>query len=839
MKLLFQLETDKVSLRFSQGTGRTPQILDWERNIPGTLLIYKRRSDLQWKKIYRDVPDIPEDAFISVGPRLYEETNYKIYAKAHGGSRISIYHRDPTILSDLDYEDNENCAHGSINFTSQVGKSRFAVMVDGKPEFDFEVEVFPSKLSYKSDYEQMLAEVQSVMTSLAMEYLKATYQLGTSLNDKSAKNLEWITLLENILGDLEHALFYISNHPVQGLQRENIYRRTEQIKKIDSLVRSAIRRNAGKGDIVELASGIKARQEILGGHARQTLNTMEHRWLAQQLNLIHRRLHDIYRKEMAFWQRDPRNQTKHRENVLAKIETFQRRITVLKKLKPLAVAEGFVPQSFVSMQLLGAPGYKEAYRACLILSLGLRIEGGPFKLSLKDLSILYEYWCYLAVLQLIAEETEQPIPAEKLVKVRNNGLQVLLERGKTTSIPFEGDGNRKITVSYNPQFSGEDMLVPQKPDLLISLEEDGWPKVHLVLDAKYRVDTSDDYRKHYGSLGPPEDAINIMHRYRDAILERPNKDDELPHRTVIQAAALFPCSSEESSTYDTSKLWRALQTIGVGALPFLPDNRLWVRDWLRSRLEQGGFTTAHRTIAYNIHERAFEWKIAASEIVLVAVLRGENPKEHLNWITDHRLYYMPFFRTQQRQMNTRWIVFYSPKALRSPGGVTHLASVERIDIVKRKDIETPWEAVRNRDELQVLYHLGEIKELQRVIVNLDEPDKGHAFTRHRWTSRLALERARNVKELLLETEPEWCLYEDLRASGIEVTLEPGPVKMVDPENPEGRVKFILPDGSKIRYAGSSGFFYRNSAEPGRYFLRYQELFGLLSDNWRSEISHKT
>jgi hypothetical protein len=39
------------------------------------------------------------------------------------------------------------------------------------------------------------------------------------------------------------------------------------------------------------------------------------------------------------------------------------------------------------MQLLGAPGYKEAYRACLILSLGLRIEGGPFKLSLKDLSI--------------------------------------------------------------------------------------------------------------------------------------------------------------------------------------------------------------------------------------------------------------------------------------------------------------------------------------------------------------------------------------------------------------------------------------------------------------------
>ena len=112
------------------------------------------------------------------------------------------------------------------------------------------------------------------------------------------------------------------------------------------------------------------------------------------------------------------------------------------------------------------------------------------------------------------------------------------------------------------------MLVPQQPDLLISLEEDGWPRVHLVLDAKYRLDTSENYRNYYGSLGPPEDAINIMHRYRDAILERPNKAADVPNRTVIQAAALFPSSVEASSKYDSSKLWNALQTIGVGALPF-------------------------------------------------------------------------------------------------------------------------------------------------------------------------------------------------------------------------------------------------------------------------------
>ena len=46
------------------------------------------------------------------------------------------------------------------------------------------------------------------------------------------------------------------------------------------------------------------------------------------------------------------------------------------------------------------------------------MKEGLLRFLLKDLSVLYEYWCYLAVLQLIAEETGQPIPAEKLVKVK-------------------------------------------------------------------------------------------------------------------------------------------------------------------------------------------------------------------------------------------------------------------------------------------------------------------------------------------------------------------------------------------------------------------------------------
>jgi hypothetical protein len=57
-------------------------------------------------------------------------------------------------------------------------------------------------------------------------------------------------------------------------------------------------------------------------------------------------------------------------------------------------------------------------------------------------------------------------------------------------------------------------------------------------------------------------------------------------------------------------------------------------------------------------------------------------------------------------------------------------------------------------------------------------------------------------------------------------------KPQDPENPQGRVKFILSNGNKIRYAGSSGYFYQGNKEPGRYFLKYRELLQLIVDNYK-------
>jgi predicted component of viral defense system (DUF524 family) len=46
-----------------------------------------------------------------------------------------------------------------------------------------------------------------------------------------------------------------------------------------------------------------------------------------------------------------------------------------------------------------------------------------------------------------------------------------------------------------------------------------------VFDAKYKIDTSQDYQVRYGGIGPKEEDINTMHRYRDAIVYKNKKTE--------------------------------------------------------------------------------------------------------------------------------------------------------------------------------------------------------------------------------------------------------------------------------------------------------------------------
>jgi len=263
-------------------------------------------------------------------------------------------------------------------------------------------------------------------------------------------------------------------------------------------------------------------------------------------------------------------------------------------------------------------------------------------------------------------------------------------------------------------------------------------------------------------------------------------------------------------------LWLALEHLGVGAIPLLPGGTEYLSHWVRRMLRLGGWALAERGIPHAAHQRLMDWRIAAAEPVLIGVLKAGMESEHLAWINNKCCYYTPL--TKQRRLHSaKYVAIYSPSALRSPGAIALVFNISDVRIVERGMIATPWPSSRP-DELQVSYELDDMQQLDRPIQNL----AGQRFSGLRWTSKLALLRSKRLEELLLETEPEWRLYELLVAAEIEFKLVAESPRLLQEENPVGRAWFIT-KYAKIRYFGADGFAFEPTSLPRRYIATVEEV----------------
>jgi predicted component of viral defense system (DUF524 family) len=210
-----------------------------------------------------------------------------------------------------------------------------------------------------------------------------------------------------------------------------------------------------------------------------------------------------------------------RSAILSELAAFRHRVAWMLRTEPMSAASSIEAAEVQSLQLQQAAGYREATQACRALRLGLALEGDAVRLSVKDLSSLYENWVYVEVLRIIellaGNGTNPPVT----ISLGRIGVSQVLAKGRENIARFDLGQGRRIEVIYNPQFQNPAaILIPQRPDILIRLIQPGWPGVQVILDAKYRVDSSPEYRRQFGTAGPPADAINVLHRYRDAVLSR-------------------------------------------------------------------------------------------------------------------------------------------------------------------------------------------------------------------------------------------------------------------------------------------------------------------------------
>jgi predicted component of viral defense system (DUF524 family) len=465
MKHLFRISTNRFTLDWHRIRESDHAVLAQSMPVMGRLRMVPHDSGLEWRDLMMrsGVPDaFASDIRDPSGPPLYEQTEYQLYLRgASDGDVVEIRHRDPNITRSLNSQENGRVVHGSVNFRGQIGRSLFSIYVNGIRILDFEVEVFPTKIDYETDYRDIVADVQSILTNLAYEYLRSTHQMGKRSHDHAPSKLEWLLLIEHIIDELETAMNHISQRPTRGLVRREQTTRLERIRRVDSRVRSQVRRGQGKGALVQL-SGLTAREQLVQRPAELTLDTMEHRWLRNRLIDVQRTLSliaTVYDSEVELSSR--------RKRTFDGISKLKNRVARFLSLEPIKEAEGDPPMGFASLQLVSAPGYREAYRLLMFLKMGLRLEGDLIQLAVKDLEVLYEYWTYLTVVSIIQDEHGPPQNIESLFRVRSSGLSVQLKQGETQQVAFSTGKHRKILVKYNPQFANQDTtLIPQKPDIL-------------------------------------------------------------------------------------------------------------------------------------------------------------------------------------------------------------------------------------------------------------------------------------------------------------------------------------------------------------------------------------
>ena len=549
MPRLFSIETPAVRLTWSLRRDEPPPVPQAAAEPPFGLVAEPLQAGVE-----------PALSVNEAAPtHLFEETSYTLLLQSQSGADVRLRHRDPALLRGLTRDG--GIVHGTLSFGSQVGRSRFVVEVGGAPHLAFEVEVFPSKLDYREDYERLRADVQALADELAFAYLRATYTPARPLPAQTSGTLAWLTLLRHALEDLEGAVERIAERPQRGVAWERRAVRAERVRRPDAALRRAVLRSGG------LAGNGDAARHLPSPSAHYTLDTPEHRWLAYELDQLGASI-SAAREAEARGRPSLRLQATLRE-----LEALERRVERVRRRvpgeTPPAPAPALAAADAGAGLPRGVPGVPPApaRRPRGGRAAGAGAEGPPR--AVRALVLPHPRpprrrggWASAAGPRASQARAARPPPPPGQWARPNRDDR---PRRRRTSGAHQQPPLRRPEPP-RPSAAGRPPLPAPQP---------GGPALHAVLDAKYRLDASAGYRRRYGLPGPPTDALGDLHRYRDAIRIG-------GERAVTHAVALFPYREERPGAWAASRHRRALLDLGVGAIPLLPGETEPLRAWLRS-----------------------------------------------------------------------------------------------------------------------------------------------------------------------------------------------------------------------------------------------------------------
>ena len=692
----------------------------------------------------------------NVCPLFFEQTDYEIIIESRDREPVSFWHENFNVREKVSpvTESNPGLLTGVINFGNSVGYSDFEISVAGVRHAVIRIEVFPSKITYKEDYRNMLSDISDEIYSVAIDFLKQTYlqfQIGDRQNTVPAI---FFQIIKAIFDQFVRAINRIIAVPHHQLVIDHRVMPSYRAKTID-----------GKGEkwliqhpeyVQKGTDGVRA-EKVLAAQKQISYDTTENRFAKFILESTAKKLAD-FRKRYTETEEHPDTA------VLRDADSMLGTVRQLISGSFLSSVSEYRSTQSMSLVFGMAPGYRELYKYYLMLHRGLSVNGDVFRISMKDTAQLYEYWCFIKLVSILKNTTyrrndgkvekKYKLVSPDIIKVDNSGITVTLVKGKKSEIRFLNvTTGEQISLTYNP---GEQstQTVNQKPDNVLTLEKTGSEVPYkYVFDAKYRIESQPGDFYPDKNPGPKLDDINTMHRYRDSIVyENTNPTRFTFEKTMFGAYILFPYSNED--LYEEHRFYKSIDSVNIGGLPFLPGATRLVESFLSELIsdsEESAFERASLPRGIETKLAKVDWN---ANDVMVGSFRNE---EQFNINYREKFYYTRASIVPQDKLPIHYVAMYRPKYWSNPG-VKYYGEVTETSVVRRKEIPVP---MRNRNNAEELYYLFRIKEWKELPVSIEVKEEGPREPKY--TNLFLLKNCRQTYELFnIHSEEQYRLVYELR-----------------------------------------------------------------------------
>lgn len=503
---------------------------------------------------------------------------------------------------------------GFINYKNEIGRSEIQIIYKVDKEtrkFRFGFEVLSTKLDYHEHWRTIVEDIEREYRMLSLDYMRRTFHGFSPDRNGEHPDIIWWSVFEGEQQKFIKACKSIIDRPRHRLHGEEVYLRADKLKQTPHNIENRLAEHRK-----EPAYLYRVEQHILSN------DTQENRFLKFALHQISKRYENLRQRIEAV----KTASDTMKAAMLATSETLKR----LQHHPFFRTIGRFKGISQESMVLQKATGYSQVYRTWNLLRRAYSLNDGLYRLQTKDIATLYEIWCFIEVSHIVKAQLHlDDNDVEHRNRIEMNGIfSWELGKGEHSRILFCKNGVELAELVYNPKNTDKendnvgmkDLIVPtvpQKPDIVLQLTKNDLRqgmKMTYLFDAKYRIDGKDK-----GVDVPPEDAINQMHRYRDAIYYK-DYDANALKKEVIGGYILFPGDGEPNDVA-VSKFYKTIKEVNIGAFPLRPkdvENRKLLENFIDKLIH----TKSYETIAHVIPQKGAY--VEVGNRVLIGLVKEDN-----------------------------------------------------------------------------------------------------------------------------------------------------------------------------------------------------------------------